>query len=97
MDIATEAATRTVAITSPHGLHVRPCLAIVNTVRRHNAEVTVQKNGQTANAASILDLMSLAAPQGTELVLSAKGPNAAEALDALARLFANEFEILYKN
>lgn len=88
--------TRTVNITNPHGLHVRPCLAIVNTVRRHNAEVTVQKNGQTANASSILDLMSLAATQGTELVLSAKGPNATEALDALARLFANEFEILYK-
>lgn len=91
-----DTSTRTVSITNPHGLHVRPCLAIVNTVRRHQAEVSVKKNGQTANAASILELMSLAAPQGTELVLSAQGPNAEEALDALARLFANEFEILYK-
>jgi phosphotransferase system HPr-like phosphotransfer protein len=40
--------------------------------------------------------MSLGATQGTELVLSAKGPDAEEALNALARLFANEFEILYK-
>jgi len=94
--MVTEAATRTVTITNPHGLHVRPCSAIVNTVSRHNAEVTVQRNGHTASAASILDLMSLGATQGTELVLSAKGPDAEEALNALARLFANEFEILYK-
>lgn len=94
--MVTEAATRTVAVTNRHGLHVRPCLAIVNTVKRHNAEVTVHKNGQTANGSSILELMSLAAPQGTQLVLSARGQNAQEALDALARLFANEFEILYK-
>jgi hypothetical protein len=59
--------------------------------------VTVQKDGQTANAANILELMSLGAAQGTELVLSAKGSNAEEALNALARLFANEFEILYKD
>lgn len=96
MSMVTETATRAVAVTNRHGLHVRPCLAIVNTVRRHNAEVTIHKNGQAANASSILELMSLAATQGTELVLSAKGANAQEALDALARLFANEFEILYK-
>ncbi len=92
----TQTSTRTVSITNPHGLHVRPCLAIVNTVRRHNAEVMVHKNGQSANGASILELLSLAATQGTELVLSARGPNAQEALDALARLFANDFDILYK-
>jgi phosphocarrier protein len=72
-------------------------LAIVNTVRRHNAEVTVQRNHQTVSAASILELMSLAATQGTELVLSAQGPDAQAALDSLTHLFANEFDILYKD
>ena len=90
----TETSTQTVVITTPHGLHVRLCSAIVNTVRRHQAEVTIQKNGQTVNAASILELMSLGAPQGAELALSAKGPDAKAALESLARLFANEFEIL---
>jgi phosphotransferase system HPr (HPr) family protein len=89
--------TRTVNITNPHGLHTRPCLAIVNAVRQHNAEVTVRKNGQTANAASILELMSLGAACGAELVLAATGPEAPQALDALSRLFANEFEIHYQD
>lgn len=88
------AQTRTIHITNPHGLHARPCLAIVNTVRRYHAQVTVRKNGQTADAASILDLMSLGATQGTELVLAAKGPDAQQALNALAHLLANEFDVL---
>lgn len=91
-----DGATRKVNITSVHGLHARPCLAIVNTVRRHRAEVTVRKDGQAADGASMFDLLSLGATQGSELVLSAEGPEASQALDALVRLFANEFELFYR-
>ena len=49
-------------------------------------------NGQTANAANILELMSLGAAQGTKLVLAAKGPDANAALESLGCLFVNDFE-----
>jgi phosphocarrier protein HPr len=88
-------AKRTVQVTNPQGLHLRPCSAIVDVVSRHRADVTVRKGGQSVNAASILDLLLLAVPFGTELVLSATGADADEALDALAGLFADKFEMVY--
>lgn len=85
-------ATRGVKVTQPNGLHLRPCSAIVTTVGRHQASVTVQKGNQFASAASVLELLSLAASPGTELVLSATGADSQEALDAVAGLFANDFQ-----
>ena len=93
--MSTEAVVRTVVVTNRHGLHARPCLAIVNTVARHQASVTIQKDGEAMDASSVLALMSLGATQGTELVLSATGPDAAEALDTLAHLFLAEFGMSY--
>ena len=57
----------------------------------------VQKGGQSVNATSILGLLSLAALSGTELILSARGAEADEAVDALASLFCEEFEMAYAN
>jgi phosphotransferase system HPr (HPr) family protein len=91
----TKTATRTVRVTNPQGLHLRPCSAIVDTARRHRAHVIVQKGSRSTNATSIVGLLSLAAPSGTELVLSATGAEADEALDALAHLFCEEFEMVY--
>ena len=90
-----KALVRTVVVTNCHGLHVRPSSAIVDTVGRHKAQVTVRKGGETVDASSVLALLSLTATQGTELVLSARGPEAEEVLEALDDLFANEFGIAY--
>lgn len=84
-------------VTNSHGLHARPCVAIVNLSRQYRAAITLRSNGQSASAARILELMSLGAAQGTELTLSAEGPDAEQALEALATLFAHEFEIVYKD
>jgi phosphocarrier protein HPr len=91
-----EASTRTVTVTNRHGLHARPSLIIVKTVQKYDAQVTIHRNGQIVDAASILDLLSLGATQGTELVLSAKGRQAEEVLDALVHLFDVEFDVEYK-
>ena len=80
-----------VAVNHHQGLHARPCLAIVNTVRQYQAEVTVNDGKQMVNAANILELMMLGVASGQTLVLSAKGPEAQEALSSLARLFAANF------
>ena len=91
----TKTANRTVMVSNPQGLHLRPCSAIVGMVKKHQARVTVQKGSQAVDAANILGLLSLAAPSGAELVLSATGVEADEALDALARLFGDQFETAY--
>lgn len=93
--MSTDAATRIVHVTNRHGLHIRPCMAIVNVVQKYQAAVKIQKNGQAANAGSILELITLGAPQGTELTVTAQGPQAEAVLNELEKLFAHEFEVLY--
>ena len=89
--MAKRSATRKVTVTHAPGLHARPCLAIINTVRRFQSDVTICNGDEVANAAEILELMSLGVPQGTEVTLEAKGPDAVEAVDALERLFVDNF------
>ena len=84
-------ATRRVTVTHAPGLHARPCLAIVNLVRRFQAKVKIASGDREADAGEILEIMSLGAPQGTEVTLSARGPDADRALDALEALIADNF------
>ena len=77
-------------VRNPNGLHLRACLALVEIVRQHDAQVTIHKDGQAEDAASVLGLLTLAAMPGTELHLSATGPAAQAALDAVAVLVASE-------
>ncbi len=89
----TATCTRTVTVTNVDGLHARPCVAIVKTVSKHQAQVTIHKGSQSVDAGSILDLLSLGATQGTELVLAATGDEAEEALNAVAGLFDETTEV----
>ena len=50
--------------------------------------IRVAANGRSANAKSILEVLALGATGGTELVISASGPDAAEAVERLAELVA---------
>ena len=95
--MSAETFTQAATVTNRHGLHARPALVIVKTVKKYDAQVTVHKGSQIVNAASIFDLLSLGAAQGTELILSASGPQAEEVNEALAQHFADEFEVDYKD
>jgi phosphotransferase system HPr (HPr) family protein len=89
--MAKESATRQVIVTHRPGIHARPSLAIVNTVRRFQSEVTIRNGHHAGDAREILQVMSLGVPCGAEVTLSAQGPDAEEAVDALVNLFADNF------
>jgi phosphocarrier protein HPr len=86
------AVRRTVVLANRHGLHLRTCLAIVQTARQHQAKVTLHKDGQAEDATSVLGLLSLAATPGTTLMLAATGPEAQEAMAAVASLLTRDGE-----
>lgn len=69
-------------------LHARPAGAFVREAARAQAEIRVEANGRSANAKSILDVLALGATGGAELVISASGADAAQALERLAELVA---------
>ena len=64
---------------------------MVNTVRKFRSKVELRKDDQVVDAGEILQLMTLGAPRGTELVATAEGPDAVEVLAALADLFSGNF------
>ena len=83
---------RTVTVTNRLGLHARAAARFVKIAGSFDAEVEVTRNGTAVSGKSILGLMMLAAGPGAELELCALGPDAEEALEALARLVEGGFD-----
>jgi phosphotransferase system HPr (HPr) family protein len=82
---------RQVEVTNSLGLHMRPANKFVELALRFQAEIRVHHNGNEFNGKSILDLTSLAAERGTRLDVEARGPDAAQAIEALAELVKAQF------
>ena len=78
-------------VSNPQGLHARPADLFVKTASKFTARVEVNKNGELVDGKSILSILTLAAVQGTELVIQAEGSDSAAAVQALAELFEQEF------
>ena len=82
---------RQVTILNTLGLHVRPSAAMAGAASKFKSAVSVIKDGQTVNAKSSIDLLTLAAVAGTQLMLRADGDDAREAVDTLAHLINSRF------
>ena len=76
------------------GLHARPAARFVQTANRFTADVRVRKDDEgtdAVNAKSINQVATLGARQGDTIVVSARGPDAEEALAALEALATDNF------
>jgi phosphocarrier protein len=90
--MSAEAATAAVDICNARGLHARASAKFVKLAAQFDAEVRVSKDGQTVDAQSIMGLMMLAAGPGCTLEISAEGPQAQQAVEALATLVNGRFD-----
>jgi phosphotransferase system HPr (HPr) family protein len=82
---------RSLRIRNRLGLHARAAARFVHTAGRFRSQVTASRNGRTMDGKSILGILLLAAPQGTEIELAVDGPDEAEAMAALEALVADGF------
>ena len=73
------------------GLHARASAELVKLTNEFRARVTLSKGSMTVDGKSILGLMSLAAGQGTKIMVHCEGGDATEAMDAIGELIANCF------
>ena len=83
---------RELTIVNQRGLHARASAKFVKCAEAFDASITVNKDGQTVPATSIMGLMMLAASVGSEIKVEASGPQAVEALAAIEKLVADKFE-----
>jgi phosphocarrier protein HPr len=87
-------ASRQVVVSNERGLHARPAMQFVETANLFKSAVTVEKGGEepmTVDGKSIMEMITLAAVQGTPLLLRAEGDDASAVLDKLAGLFDSKF------
>jgi len=82
---------RTVDICNAKGLHARASAKFVKTAAAFDAEVTVSRDDTSVDARSIMGLMMLAAGIGCCIEISAEGPEAEQALEALVALVEDRF------
>ena len=85
------AISRELPIINKRGLHARASAKFVQMVERFDAEVWVTRGSETVGGTSIMGLMMLSAGPGTSIVVSATGPEAQAALDAITDLVASKF------
>jgi len=89
---STDPLTRAVTIQNQRGLHARAAAKFVQVVARFpNARVLVEKDGQSVGGESIMGLMMLGGTQGSQILISASGPDAQDVLDAISALVDDRF------
>ena len=83
--------TRELLIVNRKGLHARATAKFVQCVDGFDAAVTVTRSGETVGGQSIMGILTLGAGQGSTIEVSASGPEAQAALDALTTLVQSRF------
>ncbi|MFX4219749.1 MAG: HPr family phosphocarrier protein [Thalassobaculum sp.] len=82
---------RKLLITNKRGLHARAAAKFVKCAGAFDAEVWVEKDGQSVSGRSIMGLMMLAAAPGCSILVRATGSDAEEAMEAIAHLVESKF------
>lgn len=84
-------ANRELTIVNKLGLHARAAAKLVSLASGFASEITIKRGEQEVNAKSIMGVMMLAASKGAVIEVFAKGNDADEAVDEIARLVENRF------
>jgi len=87
-------ASKEITVLNELGLHARPAMQFVDMANQFKSEIKVYKGGEEpaeADGKSVMQMIILAATQGTSLRIEANGEDAQQAVDKLAELFAQKF------
>lgn len=82
---------KTLTVENKTGIHARPASVFVQTASKFKSKIEIKANGKTANAKSILTIMSLGLSKGTEITICADGEDEQDAVSALSQLVESKF------
>jgi len=82
---------RKMTIANERGLHARASGALSQLCETFEAEAVVRFDGEEADAGSIMDLLTLAATQGSVIEVEANGDDADEMVDAMELMISGKF------
>ncbi len=81
----------TLKLTNQLGLHARAASKLVQTASGFDCQAWLEYRGRRVNARSIMGVLLLAAPCGSELVLETDGSQGEQAAEAISRLVEERF------
>ncbi len=87
-------ASREIIVSNKLGLHARPAMQFVDLANQFSSKITVTRGGEEpgeADGKSVMQMIILAATQGTPLRIDADGADADDALKKLTELFESNF------
>ena len=93
MEQAEQEFQKTLTIKNELGLHARAAAMLAKTASKFVSDIEVEKDGITANAKSILGLLTLDASYGSSIRIIVKGNDAARAVAVMEELVNNKFGI----
>jgi len=73
------------------GLHARAATKLVQLASRFACDIEISRDGQKANAKSVMGVLLLCGAKGTVVQVTATGPTAKEAVEEIGRLIAAKF------
>jgi phosphotransferase system HPr (HPr) family protein len=83
--------SRTVVVTNPLGLHLRPAGMLAALASRFQSKIEIVRGPERVDGKSVMSIMLLAVEHWGELLIEAAGPDAQVAVDALAGLVERGF------
>jgi phosphotransferase system HPr (HPr) family protein len=78
-----------VVLSNRYGLHMRPAKHVMELAHGFPCDIDLVAKGQEVDAKSILGIIGLGAECGDEVTIQARGPQATEAVEAMAKLLAS--------
>jgi phosphocarrier protein len=84
--------SREVTVINELGLHARAAAKIAALAQKAESKIWLLKNEQKADALSILDMLTLACPNGTKIMVSTDGYSDIKILDSIVELVQRGFE-----
>lgn len=81
----------TLTIRNAAGLHTRPAAMLVKLTATFSSDIYLIRDGFTINAKSIIGVMTLAAEQGSQLLLRVDGRDEEKAIQEITHFFETGF------
>jgi len=86
-----ERSEKTLKVINPLGLHARAAAQLVKVTARVPCSVTLSCDGESVNGKSIMGVLTLAAAQGSDVVVTCEGTGSEEALTQIEAVFTAGF------
>ena len=82
---------KTFLIKNRLGLHARPAAKLAGVSSEYKSRIYFERDGQEVDGKSVLDVLTLACPQGSKVTIKAEGSDALEAVEALGKVIEDKF------